>query len=157
MFNVNEAFEIAEQIERNGYAFYMRSAEMMTDQASKDFLLDLARMENDHESLFSGLKRKFAEDGVESPFDSDGLALSYLRSMVDGEVFLNLRPTAELLTGTESPDEIRRLAIDFEKNTVVYFASLANAMNSEKDKEIIQKLVAEEIQHIAILTKWKVA
>jgi hypothetical protein len=103
------------------------------------------------------LKRKFAEDGVESPFDSDGLALSYLRSMVDGEVFLNLRPTAELLTGTESPDEIRRLAIDFEKNTVVYFASLANAMNSEKDKEIIQKLVSEEIQHIAILTKWNVA
>ena len=155
MFNVNEAFEIAEQIERNGYAFYIRAAEIMTDAASEKFLLDLAEMENEHESLFGSLKRTFAGEGVESPFDADGLALSYLRSMVDGEVFSNLRPTAEYLTGTETADEIRKLAIEFEKNTVVYFASLANAMSSEKDKEVIQRLVGEEIQHIAILTKWQ--
>lgn len=155
MFNVNEAFEIAEQIERNGYAFYIRAAEIMIDSASEKFLLDLAEMENEHESLFGSLKRKFAGEGCESPFDADGLALSYLRSMVDGEIFSNLRPTAEYLTGAETADEIKTLAIEFEKNTVVYFASLANAMSSEKDKEIIQRLVGEEIQHIAILTKWR--
>jgi rubrerythrin len=156
MFNVKEVFEIAEQIERNGYAFYIRAAEIMTDEDSRKFLLDLAEMENEHESLFVGLKKKFAGDGVDSPFDGDELALSYLRSMVDGEVFSNLRPTAEYLTGTETADEIKRLAIEFEKNTVVYFASLANAMTSEEDREIIRRLVGEEIQHIAILTKWNV-
>lgn len=155
MFNVQEIFEIAEQIERNGYAFYMKAAEIMTDPDAKKFLLDLADMENDHESLFSSLKKKFA-DGGDSPFDSDGLAISYLQSMVDGEVFSNLRPTAEYLTGAETADDIKKLAIEFEKNTVVYFASLANAMTSSEDREVIRKLVGEEIQHIAILTKWQV-
>ncbi|NOY74571.1 MAG: ferritin family protein, partial [Kiritimatiellaeota bacterium] len=154
---IGEVFEIAERIERNGYAFYVRAAEIMTGESSKKFLLDLAEMENDHESLFVGLKNKFAADGVESPFDGDDLALSYLRSMVDGEVFSNLRPIAESLTGTETADEIKKLAMEFEKNTVVYFASLANAMKSDKDKDIIQRLVGEEIQHIAILTNWQTA
>ena len=156
MFNVDEVFELAEQIERNGYAFYIRAAEIMTGEAARKFLLDLAEMENEHESLFAGLKKKFSADGVASPFDGDELALSYLRSMVDGEVFSNLRSTAEYLTGVETADEIKKLAIEFEKNTVVYFASLANAMTSSEDREVIRQLVGEEIQHIAILTKWGV-
>ena len=156
MFNVVEVFELAERIEKNGYAFYIRAAEIMTDESGKKFLLDLADMENDHKTLFKGLKNRFANGAIDSPFDDDGLALSYLHAMVDAEVFSNLTPMAESLTGEETAKEIKKLAIEFEKNTVVYFASLANAMRSEKEREVIQKLVSEEIQHIAILTKWSI-
>ena len=156
MFNINEIFELAEQIERNGYAFYCRAAEIAEDEGAKKFLLDLADMENDHEKLFIEMKKRFTSGGVDSPFDADDIALSYLRSMVDGEIFSNLQPTADLLTGSESVAELKKLAIEFEKNTVVYFVALRNAVKDEKEKALIERLVDEEIQHIAILTGWDV-
>ena len=157
MFNINEVFEIAEQIERNGYGFYQKAASITSEEDSKKFLLDLAAMEMDHEKLFVEMKKKFTDNEMGSPFDGDNVALSYLQAMVDGEVFTNIKPTSDLLKGGESVEDIRRLAIDFEKNTVVYFLSLRNAVNDVEDKMKIEKLIDEEIQHIAILTNWKKA
>ena len=156
MYNISEVFEIAEQIERNGYGFYQKAAEIAADESAKKFLLDLASMEMDHEKLFIQMKKKFTSGGeMESPFDGDGIALSYLQAMVDGDVFINIKPTDELLKGDETVSDIKRLAIEFEKNTVVYFLSLRNAISDEADKAKIEKLINEEIQHIAILTNWQ--
>lgn len=155
MFNITEVFEIAEQIERNGYAFYEKAAGIASDEESKKFLLDLAAMEMDHEKLFIEMKKRFTDNELDSPFDGDNVALTYLQAMVDGEVFTNIKPTSDLLKGGESIEDIRRLAIEFEKNTVVYFLSLRNAVNDNDDKLKIEKLIDEEIQHIAILTNWK--
>ena len=154
MFNINEVFEIAEQIERNGYAFYQKAAQIAKEESSKKFLLDLASMEMDHEKLFIEMKKKFTDNNISSPMDCDNIALSYLQAMVDGEVFSNIKPTDELLSGDESVEDIRKIAIDFEKNTVVYFISLKNALNAADDKQKIENLVNEEIRHIKILTEW---
>jgi rubrerythrin len=156
MYNISEVFEIAEQIERNGYSFYQKAADIAVDESAKKFLLDLASMEMDHENLFIEMKKKFTAGEMESPFDGDNIALSYLQAMVDGDVFINIKPSDNLLKGDETVAEIRKLAIEFEKNTVVYFLSLRNALTSEEDKMKIEKLVNEEIQHIAILTNWQV-
>ena len=155
MFNVNEVFEVAEQIERNGKAFYEKAASIARDEESRKFLLDLAAMEDDHERYFAALKERLAS-GDDDPLDRDGVALSYIQSMVDGEVFLNLKPMADTLSGEETMEEIKKLAIEFEKNTVVYFASLKNAMRTAEDKKAIEELVNEELRHVAILTNWDV-
>ena len=157
MFNINEVFEIAEQIERNGYGFYQKAAEVAEDDASKKFLLDLASMEQDHENLFIELKKKLTSDSISTPMDSDNIALAYLQAMVDGDVFSNIKPTADLLTGETTLEEIKKHAIDFEKNTVVYFISLKNALSDKEDKDKIEYLINEEIRHIKILTDWKTA
>jgi len=153
MFNVNEVFEIAEQIERNGKAFYTKAASIAKDEESRKFLQDLADMEDDHEKYFIALKKRL-DSPQDDPLDRDGVALSYIQAMVDGEVFSNLTPMAEALTGKESMDDIRKLAIEFEKNTVVYFASLKNAMRRPEDKKAIEDLVDEELRHVVILTNW---
>jgi hypothetical protein len=111
-------------------------------------------MEDDHEKYFAALKKRL-DTPSDDPLDRDGVALSYIQAMVDGEVFSNLKPMAEILRGDESMDEIRQLAIEFEKNTVVYFASLRNAMRTEADKNAIQDLVDEELRHVVILTNWE--
>ena len=156
MYNISEVFEIAEQIERNGYAFYQKAAEIAVGEESKKFLLDLASMEMDHEKLFTEMKKKFTSNEMDSPFDGDNIALSYLQAMVDGDVFINIKPSDDLLKGDETVADIRKLAIEFEKNTVVYFLSLRNALSDAEDKMKIEKLVNEEIQHIAILTNWQI-
>ena len=51
-FNADEVFEIAEQIERNGAKFYRTSAKNISDVNNKNFLIQLAEMEDEHEKTF---------------------------------------------------------------------------------------------------------
>ncbi len=155
MFNINEVFEIAEQIERNGYSFYTKAASIAKDEESKLFLEELAQMEANHEKLFISLKKHF---DLETPIDFndlDNTALQYLRAIVEGKIFINLQPTGTILTGNESMEEIKKMAIEFEKNTVIYFVALMNASSQQDYKDKIQKLINEELQHILILTNWE--
>ena len=154
MFNVNEVFEIAEQIERNGKAFYEKAVAITDNEDGKKFLQSLADMEGDHEKYFAALKNKLVS-GTDDPLDRDGTALSYIQAMVDAEIFSNLKPLAETLRGDETMEEIKKIAIEFEKNTVIYFASLRNAMKSEAERKAIENLVEEELRHISILANWQ--
>ena len=45
-FNADDIFEMAQQMERNGGNFYRTAAENTEDAANKDFLLNLAAMED---------------------------------------------------------------------------------------------------------------
>ena len=57
-FNAFEIFEIAEQIERNGAKFYRRAAEYIGDKKTKQTLLELADMEDDHEKTFIEMRKQ---------------------------------------------------------------------------------------------------
>jgi len=156
MFNINEVFEIAEQIERNGYAFYQKAAQIATNDKNRDFLNHLAEMEQGHENVFINIKKDL---NLEIPIDLndlDGVALAYLQAIVEGKIFINLQPNNTLLTGNETMEEIKKIALDFEKNTVLYFTALMNASNENGYKDKIQMLINEELQHILILTDWEV-
>ncbi len=155
MFSINEIFEIAEQIERNGYSFYMRAAEIAKNEDSKKLLLELAEMEKGHEDLFITLKKEL---NLETPIDFNDLdnsALQYLQAMVEGKIFINLQPNDTVLVGNESMEDVRKMAIEFEKNTVLYFVALQNATKDQGYKDKIQKLINEELGHIIILTEWE--
>ncbi len=156
MFSINEIFEIAEQIERNGYSFYEKAAQIADGDKNKEFLLELAKMEKGHENLFIKMKNDF---GLNSPIDLNDLdetSLAYLQAIVDGDIFINLQPNSSFLVGNESTEDIRKIALDFEKNTVLYFVALLNASTDQNYKNKIQNLINEELNHILILTNWEV-
>ena len=155
MFSINEIFEIAEQIERNGYSFYKRAAEVAKNEDSKNLLLELAEMEKGHEDLFVTLKKELDLETAIDFNDLDNSALQYLQAMVDGKVFINLQPNDTAFEGNESMEDVKKLAIEFEKNTVLYFVALQNATKEQGYKDKIQKLINEELQHILILTEWE--
>jgi rubrerythrin len=48
-FNADDIFEMAEQIERNGAAFYREAATKTDDPATKEMMLEFATMEDGHE------------------------------------------------------------------------------------------------------------
>ena len=84
-FNADEVFAIAERIEVNGGKFYRKAAELVTDERTREVLLDLAVMEDGHENFFAGLREEFAgEDGGSLNFDPDGEAEAYLKAFADG-------------------------------------------------------------------------
>ena len=153
IFNVREVFEIAEQIERTGSVFYKNAAKITKEADHKKFLLELAAMEDDHEKRFHSLKEEFTEKLGDEFSDIDNQALAYLRAVGSGAVFDINNDSSKQLTGKETLEEIYKLAIEFEKETVVYFTSIKNIVPESFGKNKIDLLITEEIRHIMSLSK----
>lgn len=151
VFNAYEIFEIAEQIERNGGAFYRGAAERTEDEDAKRFLLELAHMEDEHENYFNALKEKFSLKGDEEFPDLDNQTLAYLHSVADDNVFVSSRACAKQIAPDATVEEVIKTAIEFEKDTVVFFASIKSLVPDDLGKEKIDALVKEEIGHIGML------
>lgn len=151
IFNAAEVFEIAEQIERNGQKFYRKAVQIVTDTEIKEFLESLAAMEDNHEVLFNNLKKEIT--GVpESDFpDMDDQLSQYLKSYADGKVFDTSKSPDTQLSEHSSIDDIFDIAIDFERNSVIFFTLVKEMVPENLGKDKIDILIKEEIKHIAVL------
>ena len=87
-FNMDEIFEMAEQIEKNGAKFYREAADRIAEPPNKDLLIKLAEMEDQHQKTFAFLRTQLSE-GEKAPavFDPNGEAALYLRALADIRVF----------------------------------------------------------------------
>ncbi len=152
MFNADEIFEIAEQIEHNGAAFYRRAAEGALDARDKRKLLDLAEMELSHERTFAAMRAELSgrerEPTVFDPYDEAAL---YLRAIADGHVFdINADPAADL---AEKPiAEILKIAIGMEKDSIIFYLGLREIVPADRGKDKVEKIIAEEMSHITLLS-----
>ena len=114
-FNADEIFEMAEQIERNGAVFYRKAAESVAGE-EKDFLLELAKMEDDHEVTFKGLRKELTAGQKESlTFDPEDMAPQYLKALADTRVFF------EKDMDPNTMKEILKAAITAEKDSIVFY------------------------------------
>jgi rubrerythrin len=150
-FNADEIFEMAEEIEVNGAKFYRASAEKFP--ALKEMLLELAAMEDEHKETFAAMHAELSADEKEPPvFDPDGEAQMYLRVMADGNVFDTKADPVEKLAGCETPQDVLRAAIGLEKESIAYYTGLKASVSRAAGKDKVEKLIAEEIKHIALLS-----
>ena len=152
ILNADEILEIAEQIERNGIAFYERAAERFHGDEERT-LLSLAKMERNHERAFASMRRELADadEGLQA-FDPEGESERYLAALADGQIFdLNADPVA-LLGQRESVQDILELAIDMEKDSVVFYVAIKDAVPESLGKDRIEKIIKEEMDHIILLS-----
>jgi rubrerythrin len=152
ILNVDEILKIAEQIERNGIAFYERAAERFHGE-EKRTLLSLANMERNHERAFAGMRRELADaDERLKAFDPEGESQRYLAALADGQIFdLKADPVA-LLGGEQSVQDILELAIDLEKDSVVFYVAIKDAVPEGLGKPKVEKIIKEEMDHIILLS-----
>jgi len=82
-FNADEIFEMAEEIERNGAKYYREAAEKATDKKTKQILLDMAAMEDEHLEIFVEMRKELSGREKEPMiFDPDNQAAKYLQVML---------------------------------------------------------------------------
>ncbi len=87
-FNIDEIFEIAVQMEKNGLEFYQKAADEAKDPDVKKLLHDLSTMENQHKKTFSDLRTKLIEaKELDSFYDPQGEGVLYLQSIANSQVF----------------------------------------------------------------------
>ena len=154
VFNADEIFEMAEQIERNGAKFYRKAAESIAD--ARDLLLRLAAMEDEHERTFAAMRSELSED-EKTPltFDPDNEAALYLQAMADGNVFKS--DPSESLSGNESILDILKTAIGLEKDSIIFYTSMKDVVPKTAGKEKVDAIIKEEIGHVVDLTKQLIA
>lgn len=153
-FNAFEIFEMAEQIERNGVKFYRKAAKGVSDKDTRQMLLDLATMEAEHEETFAGMRKQLSDEERElRVFDPDNEIVLYLQAMADGHVFdLKKDPSSEL-TGTESVEDILKLAIEAEKDSIVFYLGLKDFVPVRAGKDKVEAIIKEEMGHIVVLSR----
>ena len=151
-FNADEIFEIAEQIEVNGARFYRASAEKFP--ALREMLLGLAAMEDEHQKTFAAMHAELSASEQEPlVFDPDGQAHMYLRVMADGNVFDTKADPVDKLAGCETPQDVLRVAIGLEKDSIAYYVGLKASVSRRAGKDKVESLISEEIKHIALLSE----
>ena len=157
-FNADEVFEIAEQIERNGAKFYRRSAQVAGDPGARDLLVELADMEDRHERVFAAMREDLRRENPEwlskfSGVDGESQAALYLRAVAEGLVFdLKGDPAADVSENTSLPS-ILETAIGLEKDSVVVYLGIKEAMPPDRGQEKLDDIIREEMGHIASLTQ----
>jgi len=152
LFNAAEILEIAQEIERNGAEFYRRAAEQTTNPKAHHLLLTLAAMEDEHLEVFASLGEAL-EQLWDPDFDVDGQAGQYLRAVADGRVFNTKERPAEQLGGSESAEDILRVAIALEKESVVFYQGIRQMVLDPVARDRVDRIIREELGHIADLSR----
>jgi len=161
-FNADEIFEMAEEIERNGVKFYRQAAEKTSDKKIKQMLLDLAAMENGHLRIFQEMRENLSEEEkTAETFDPDNEAKLYLQSMAEVHGTEGRVSPAQKLTGKETIEELLKIAVNAEKNSVVFYVGLKSLVPAKSSKDKVEGIIREEMGHLAKLNqqlaaiKWK--
>ena len=152
-FNIEEVFEIAQQIERNGVRFYSKAASLTKDQNNKLLLLDLVDMEEKHERVFANLQEQVVKQMADRHvFDPDSSAVNYLQSYADGLVFDYKADPTLFITEDKSLEEILTFAIGMEKESILFYYGLQELVPEEFGKSNINTIIKEELKHITFLS-----
>lgn len=147
-FNADDIFEMAEQLERNGAKFYRTAAQAVSAAEAKEFLLKLAAMEDEHEKTFSGMRAQLSSgEKASTVFDPDGEAIHYLRALADTRVFFQKE------IDTASMQTILKDAITAEKDSIVFYLGMRDAVPEKMGRERLDNIIKEEMGHIRLLSK----
>jgi len=78
----------------------------------------------------------------------------YLKSLIDSSVFTNEKNVRELASNVHSNLEAIHIAIDAEKDSILFYTELFNIVRVS-DHELIREIVDEEKSHIRQLADLK--
>ena len=151
IYNADEVFEMAEQMERNGAHFYERAAESVRDLPARTMLNDLARIERKHEQIFAALRDELTRREPLA-FDPDGEAARYLDAMTTGKVFDVSDPGGRIGPDASLRD-VLTVALEIEKNSVIYYTGLQELVPPSLGRDKVFAIIREEMRHIRLVSE----
>ncbi|MBU0767791.1 MAG: ferritin family protein [Proteobacteria bacterium] len=149
VFNADEVFEMAIRIENNGAAFYRKAAGFQSDTKNRKFLEGLANMEDQHQKIFTEMRTTLTEkDKDPKVFDPYGEVTRYLAAMADTMGGEGSPSVADSLTGNETLEDILRIAVGLEKDSILFYLGLKDMIPSQSGKDRIGEIIREERKHV---------
>jgi rubrerythrin len=150
--NAYQILNLAQSIEENAVGFYKQTAELYDGENAGPVLLKLADMEREHKKKYAAMQASL-EDTQKQQSDENfynNLDL-YLKAVLDSQSLEGSDFAGVLLRGDESLEEILMIAMDLEKETILFYLGLKDVVSAEKDKQTVDVIIEEEKSHIVIL------
>lgn len=146
-FLLQDFIEIAMEMERSGYEYYMQLANKMSDSVSKQIFIKFAEDEKEHAELFSRLVPETRNVIVR---DLDSVYLEHL---------LKKSNTNQLKTEEQErafdPLQAIRIGIEKEKESILFYHELLANVNDIQVKELLAKFLKEEKLHLVDLRDYE--
>ncbi len=151
LYSADELLEMALKIEEDGERFYTYLSEKFEDPRKKEFFSYLASQEKEHAKTFKELSKGLVEE-TDPIFWEE--ASKYVKSVVENKVFPSLQ---DMIKKSENMtvNDLLDFAISIEKETVIFYEELYDLVREKKSKEILTKIIREEVSHVRKLSLLK--
>ena len=148
-FNADEVFRIGMEVELNGKAFYHEASTLVKSLELRVILELLRDEEEKHYNAFAAMREKLpAAAAEETVYDPEGEMGAYLKALADSRVFTSESQASEVARACDDEEEILRLALKFEKDSVLVFQAMRDLTKAEWGKEKIDWLIEQERDHV---------
>lgn len=152
-FSVQEVVEMAINTERSGQAFYQTASKLAKEKNLKELFRYLAEEEGKHLKVFQGLYNSLKQGPETTPYNWEEAKL-YLKALVDSRFFTGSDKAINLVKEAKSEIETVNSAINFEKDTLLFFYEMLEVIKSQ-DRDLVKKIIEEEKKHIRRLSTMK--
>ena len=109
-------------------------------------------MEDQHLETFQRMRGAVVQATQDESYDPDQVAEFYLRALADGHGFVSVGDPSERLSGDEEIEHVLDMAIEIEKESVVYYAGLRTMVPEGPGRDAVDDIVKQELGHIAALS-----
>ena len=149
VFNVDEIFEMAVDVEQNGAQFYKKAAQVGADEDTRKMFLEFSAMEEEHAKTFSEMRKELSQaDKEPMTYDPYEESVLYLQSMAQAHGWEGKAGAGVEFTGNETPEEIIDRALKAEEHSVAFYVGIKDVVFGKSGKEKVEKIIREEMQHI---------
>jgi rubrerythrin len=152
-FTIQEIIEIAIEIEKNGEVFYNTLAESAETSKLRDLFKYLSEEEKKHKIKFQEILKSVGGYQISEIYYATEY-MGYMKALADERVFKKGISAHDVAKSVKSPKEAINIAIDFEKDSIIFLYEMRE-MVDENEKETIQILLDEERGHIRKLSVMK--
>ncbi len=143
MFSIQEIIDIAVHLEKNGEAYYRDAAVRHSDPSVIARLEWLADEEASHAEMFLTMK-----PSVKIEADDPSLAEMGRRLFQQAVGQQGFSLSNESLSEIEATQELISLAIEFERDTVIFYEMLRPFILDETAREQLDRIIEEEHRHV---------
>jgi rubrerythrin len=145
MFTLKEIYDLGIQIERNGEKFYREALKQPWSAPMASMLQMLAEEEVRHIDFFAKRKEKLNEKGEDPELEAMGLGM--LKEVLGDQTF-SLKEAD--LSKINDIDELRRTAIEFEKDTILFYEMIRSFVTDKETEDQLDAIIEEENRHVKL-------
>lgn len=146
IFKVNEVVGIAVEIEHRGQRFYLDMAERATDPQVKETLAYLASEEMRHQKVYQDLLSRLRSLEL-PPGSGESEYWSYVNDLIDSHFLFDTVQNERLVSAAASDQDVVRLAMGFEKESILFFTEMKGLVPGE-EAGVIDTCIQEERTHL---------
>jgi rubrerythrin len=149
VFTLAEVYNLGIGIEKNGEKFYRDALKQAWSAPIADMLTLLAEEEVKHVDFFvrrlDAVKQK-----RDNPF-LDEMGTSVLKDILGNQTF-SLKEAD--VSKIRSVDELVALAIEFEKDTILFYEMIGSFITDEKGRRQLEEIIEEEERHVRLFESY---